>query len=84
MPHINDIRSSKAPFQLAKVMQLVKETANSTVGPAGADTSGQNANPWDLINKFIEHLIDEGARLQPLMMENENIVKGWYLFVFLP
>ncbi|KAI0321262.1 dynein associated protein-domain-containing protein [Amylostereum chailletii] len=71
MPHIADARASKAPFQLAKVISLVRDTALATVGKTRKDA----ASAWDALGSSMSQLISTANALLPVTMENENIVK---------
>ena len=71
MPHISDVRSSKAPFQLATVLSFVKKTASSTV----AKDMKPGISPWEAVGNSISQLVQECSILLPLAMESENIVK---------
>ncbi|KAI0066601.1 hypothetical protein BV25DRAFT_1820618 [Artomyces pyxidatus] len=71
MPHIYEVRDSKSPFQLSKVLSFVRETVASTVGKARKDAP----SAWDALSSAISELISEVNTLLPATMENENIVK---------
>ena len=82
MPHLSDVRSSKAPFQLATVLSFVKQIAASTV----AKDTKPGVSPWDAVGMSITQLIQEGSKLLPLALEGENVVKGmshlWFMHTY--
>jgi len=70
--HTNDARSSKSPFQLTVVLGFVKNTAASTV----VKDLKPNESPWDAVGRTITQLVEEGAKLLPSVLENENVIKS--------
>jgi hypothetical protein len=72
MPHLSDVRSSKASFQLTTVLSFVKQIAASTV----AKDMKPGVSSWEAVGESITQLIDEGGKLLPLAMETENALKG--------
>ncbi|KAF9447534.1 hypothetical protein P691DRAFT_706592 [Macrolepiota fuliginosa MF-IS2] len=71
MNHTNDARSSKSSFQLTTVLGFVKNTATSTV----AKDLKPGESPWDAAGLVISQLVEEGTKLLPLVLENENVIK---------
>ncbi|KAJ3570761.1 hypothetical protein NP233_g4188 [Leucocoprinus birnbaumii] len=71
MNHTNDARSSKSSFQLTTVMGFVKNTATSTVAKDLKPTE----SPWDAVGDAISKLVEEGTKMMPLVLENENVIK---------
>ncbi|RDB28736.1 Dynactin, isoform [Hypsizygus marmoreus] len=71
MPHLSDARSAKSPFQLTTLLALVKQTASSTV----AKDIKPGDSVWEAIGAFIAQLIQEGGKLLPLTLEQENVLK---------
>jgi dynactin 1 len=72
MPHISDARSSKAPFQLAKVMSFVQQTAASTVGKGTMN----GATSWQAVSDYVASISREIGALVPEAMEQENVAKS--------
>ncbi|KXN84997.1 hypothetical protein AN958_11842 [Leucoagaricus sp. SymC.cos] len=71
MNHTNDARSSKSSFQLTTVLGFVKSTATSTV----AKDLKPGESPWDAVGNALTQLVEEGTKLLPLVLENENMIK---------
>ncbi|KAK7063669.1 CAP-Gly domain-containing protein [Favolaschia claudopus] len=71
MPHLSEVRSSKAPFQLTTILGFVKQIASSTV----AKDIKPGASPWEAIGESITQLVQEGTKLLPLTLEAENVIK---------
>ncbi|KAG2022561.1 hypothetical protein CC2G_000299 [Coprinopsis cinerea AmutBmut pab1-1] len=71
MPHLGDVRSAKGPFQLSTILNLVKQTATSTV----AKDLKPGASVWEAISSNIGQLMEEGNKLLPLILEQENVQK---------
>ncbi|KAJ7605055.1 dynactin [Mycena polygramma] len=71
MPHLSDVRSSKAPFQLTTILGFVKQIAASTV----AKDMKPGVTAWDAIGESIAQLVQEGSKLLPLTLEAENVIK---------
>ncbi|KZT02085.1 dynactin [Laetiporus sulphureus 93-53] len=71
MPHLSDVRSAKAPFQLSSVLSFVKQTAASTVGKGKKD----DVSPWDTVTNFFTQMVQEATSLLPLALESENTLK---------
>ncbi|KAF8346896.1 dynactin [Amanita rubescens] len=71
MPHLSDARSAKSPFQLNAVLNLVKQIATSTV----AKNLKPGVSVWEAVRGYISQLIAEIAKLLPLVMEPENVLK---------
>ncbi|KAJ7082516.1 dynein associated protein-domain-containing protein [Mycena crocata] len=71
MPHLSDVRSSKAPFQLTTILSFVKQIATSTV----AKDMKPGVSPWEAIGESIAQLVQEGSKLLPLTLEAENVIK---------
>lgn len=72
MSHTNDARSSKSSFQLTTVLGFVKNTATSTI----AKDLKPGESPWDAVGTAISQLVEEGTKLLPLVLENENVIKS--------
>lgn len=72
MPHLSDVRTSKAPFRLATIVQYVRETAASTLG---ADKK-LGMSSWDVAGEMLAQLSSAAAALLPLTMEPGNIIKS--------
>ena len=71
MPHLSDARSAKSSFQLNTALNLVKQIATSTV----AKDLKPGASVWEAVRGYISQLIAEIAKLLPLVMEPENVLK---------
>ncbi|KAJ7774997.1 dynactin [Mycena metata] len=71
MPHLSDVRSSKAPFQLTTILSFVKQIAASTV----AKDIKPGVTAWEAIGESITQLVQEGSKLLPLTLEPENVIK---------
>ncbi|KIK02267.1 hypothetical protein K443DRAFT_677778 [Laccaria amethystina LaAM-08-1] len=71
MPHLGDARSAKSALQLTTVLGIVKQTATSTV----AKDMKPGASTWEAVGGSIRHLTEEGSKLLPLVLENENVLK---------
>ncbi|KAI0931161.1 hypothetical protein AcW2_000104 [Taiwanofungus camphoratus] len=71
MPHLGDVRSAKAPFQLSAVLSFVKQIAASTVGKG---KKGEVPS-WESVGDFFTQVVQEASRLLPLALEAENVVK---------
>ncbi|KAH6911162.1 dynactin [Coprinopsis sp. MPI-PUGE-AT-0042] len=71
MPHLSDARAAKSPFQLKTVLDFVKETATSTV----AKDLKPGASVWEALSSYIGQLMEEGNKLLPLILEQENVQK---------
>jgi dynactin 1 len=78
MPHISDARSSKAPFELAKILSLVQQAASATVGKSKPSSLAA----WEAVGNYVAHVIQEINALLPLAMEPENITKSKWSHVF--
>lgn len=72
MPHLGDVRSAKAPFQLSAVLSFVKQIAASTVGKG---KKGEVPS-WESVGDFFTQVVQEASRLLPLALEAENVVKS--------
>lgn len=72
MPHLGDVRSSKAAFQLSTVLGYVKQIAASTVGNGKSD----GASSWDAVYTVIASIMQDAGKLLPLAMETENVIKS--------
>ena len=72
MPHLSDVRSAKSPFQLATVLGIVKQTATASV----AKDLKPGASVWESISQYVSQLMEEGNKLLPLMLENDNVQKS--------
>ncbi|KAH8998801.1 dynein associated protein-domain-containing protein [Lactarius hatsudake] len=71
MPHIDEVRASKSPFQLGKVLSFVNDVASSTVAKICKNT----ASPWTALSDAISELVSQANALFPNTMDIENIVK---------
>ncbi|KAJ7729076.1 dynein associated protein-domain-containing protein [Mycena maculata] len=71
MPHLSEVRSSKAPFQLTTILGFVKQIAASTV----AKDMKPGVTAWEAIGESIAQLVQEGSKLLPLTLEGENVIK---------
>ncbi|KAJ6541721.1 dynein associated protein-domain-containing protein [Mycena capillaripes] len=71
MPHLSDVRSSKAPFQLTTILSFAKQIAASTV----AKDMKPGVTAWEAIGESIAQLVQEGSKLLPLTLEAENVIK---------
>lgn len=76
MSHTNDARNSKSSFQLTTALGFVKNTATSTV----AKDLKPGESPWEAVGTAISQLVEEGAKLLPLVLENENVIKSKSLY----
>lgn len=74
MPHLSDVRSSKAPFQLTTILGFVKQIAASTI----AKDMKPGVTAWEAIGESIAQLVQEGSKLLPLTLEAENVIKGTF------
>ncbi len=72
MPHLSDVRTAKTPFQLNTILGYVKQATTTTVGM----DAKIDASFWEPIGASLSQLVQEGAKLLPLMMEAENVTKG--------
>lgn len=54
------------------VLGFVKDTATSTV----IKDLKPNESPWDAVGRAITQLVEEGTKLLPLVLENENVIKS--------
>ena len=72
MPHLSDVRGSKSPFQLAKVLSFVNDIVFSTVGKTRKDA----LSPWAALSDAISHVTSEASALIPIIVENENVIKS--------
>jgi dynactin 1 len=72
MPHLSDVRSAKSPFQLATILGIVKQTATASV----AKDLKPGASVWESISQYVSQLMEEGNKLLPLMLENDNVQKS--------
>lgn len=72
MSHTNDARNSKSSFQLTTILGFVKNTATSTV----AKDLKPGESTWDAVGTAISQLVEEGTKLLPLVLENENVIKS--------
>ncbi|TFY71856.1 hypothetical protein EVG20_g1162 [Dentipellis fragilis] len=70
MPHISEVRSSRTPFQMSKVLSFVNNVASSTVGKSRKEATSS----WAALNDAISQVISEANALLPVTMENENVV----------
>ncbi|KAH9043663.1 dynein associated protein-domain-containing protein [Lactarius pseudohatsudake] len=71
MPHIDEVRASKSPFQLGRVLSFVNDVASSTVAKICKNT----ASPWTALSDAISELVAQANALFPNTMDIENIVK---------
>ncbi|KAJ7877450.1 dynactin [Mycena leptocephala] len=71
MPHLGEVRSSKAPFQLTTILSFAKQIAASTV----AKDMKPGVTAWQAIGESIAQLVQEGSKLLPLTLEAENVIK---------
>jgi hypothetical protein len=72
MPHLGEVRSSKAPFQLTTILSFAKQIAASTV----AKDMKPGVTAWHAIGESIAQLVQEGSKLLPLTLEADNVIKG--------
>ncbi|PBK76520.1 dynactin [Armillaria solidipes] len=72
MPHLSDVRSAKTPFQLNTILGYVKQATTTTVGM----DAKIDASFWEPIGASLSQLVQEGAKLLPLIMETENVTKA--------
>ncbi|KAA1478090.1 hypothetical protein DENSPDRAFT_787589 [Dentipellis sp. KUC8613] len=70
MPHISEVRSSRTPFQMSKVLSFVNNVASSTVGKSRKEAPSS----WAALNDAISQVISEANALLPVTMESENVV----------
>lgn len=75
MPHLEDVRAAKCPFQLVNVLAIVKDAATSSV----AKNLKPGASVWEGITAHIAKLMEDGNKLLPLILEQENVQKSAYL-----
>ncbi|KAG5654154.1 hypothetical protein H0H81_006866 [Sphagnurus paluster] len=71
MPHLSDARSAKSSFQLTVLLALVKQIATATV----AKDIKPGESVWDAIKASIAVMLQEGAKLLPLALESDNVLK---------
>lgn len=72
MPHLSDVRAAKGPFQLTTILAIVKQTAASTV----AKDLKPGASVWEAVSQHVLQLVEDGNKLLPLTLEQENVQKG--------
>lgn len=72
MPHLSDVRAAKSPFQLATILSTVKETAIASV----AKDLKPTASVWEAISQHVSQLMEDGNKLLPLILEQENVQKS--------
>ncbi|KAH0591318.1 hypothetical protein H2248_001401 [Termitomyces sp. 'cryptogamus'] len=71
MPHLSAARSGKSSFQLTTLLPIVKQTASATV----AKNIKPGESVWDAIGTSIATVVQEGSKLLPLALEDENVQK---------
>jgi len=71
MPHVDEVRASKSPFQLSKVLSFVNNIASSTVAKICKDTTS-----WASLTKAISELITQTNALFPKTTDHESVVKS--------
>ncbi|THU86256.1 dynactin [Dendrothele bispora CBS 962.96] len=71
MPHLSDARALKSEFKLTTILSYAKELASTTVGV----NSKPGTQWWEAVGETITQLIQEGGKLLPSTMENENVLK---------
>jgi len=71
MPHVDEVRASKSPFQLDKVLSFVNEITSSTVAKICKDPTSS----WTSLGKAISELVAQTNALLPKTMDHENVVK---------
>jgi len=72
MPHVDEVRASKSPFQLSKLLSFVNNIASSTVAKICKDTTSS----WASLAKAISELVTQTNALSPKTMEHESVVKS--------
>ena len=72
MPHVDEVRASKSPFQLSKVLSFVNNIASSTVAKICKDTTSS----WASLAKAISELITQTNALSPTTLDHESVVKS--------
>jgi len=72
MSHLSDARASKSSFQLTTILSYAKDLASTTVGV----NSKPGTQWWEAVGETITQLIQEGGKLLPSTMENENVLKS--------
>jgi hypothetical protein len=72
MEHTNNARSSQSAFLLNKVLGFVKETGTKTV----AKDLKPGESVWEAVGMSISRIVEEGSKLLPLILENENVIKS--------
>ncbi|GJE89651.1 dynactin [Phanerochaete sordida] len=71
MPHLSEVRASKAAFKLVAVLDFVKKCAASTIGKNNKD--GPLA--WDAVGEFFTKVGQEVNTLIQAASESENVQK---------
>jgi dynactin 1 len=72
MPHVDEVRASKSPFQLSKVLSFVNNIASSTVAKICKDTTSS----WASLAKAISELVTQTNALFPKTTDHESVVKS--------
>lgn len=72
MPHVDEVRASKSPFQLSKVLSFVNNIASSTVAKICKDTTSS----WASLAKAISELVTQTNALFPKTIDHESVVKS--------
>ncbi|SRR6266851_3357331 len=70
MPHVNEVRGSKSPFQLGKVLSFVNNIIPSTVAKICKDTTSS----WASLAKAISELVAQTNALFSKTMDHENVI----------
>ncbi|KAI0307655.1 dynein associated protein-domain-containing protein [Multifurca ochricompacta] len=71
IPHIDEVRASKTPLQLSKVLSFVDNIVSSTVAKICKNT----ASSWPALSDAISELIARANALYPNTVDLDNIVK---------